>query len=154
MARLDISLSPEELDGFLGAERTVRVATVDTDGEPHVIPLWFVWVGGAMYVNTTRGNLSVRNAEQTGRAAATVDDGETYDDLRGVVLHGRMGAAPEDDAAMPSVLEAFSAKYYGGNPPPFTLWRNRFFLKLEPDRISSWDFRKIPEARGRQKGAT
>ena len=36
-----------------------------------------------------------------------------------------------------TAVEAFSRKYFGGNPPPFTAWRNRLFLKLEPERMVS-----------------
>ena len=61
MAQLDLSLTAEELDRFLEQQRTVRVATVDARGKPHVVPLWFVWIDGTLFVNTTRGNLSVRN---------------------------------------------------------------------------------------------
>ena len=127
MARLDISLSPEEVDEFLESQPTVRLATVNAQGEPHVIPLWFVWVNGTLFMNTTRGNRSVRNLEANPAAAAVVDDGESYEKLRGLVMHGRMEEA-DRDPALPNVLEAFSRKYFGGNPPHYTGWRNRFFL--------------------------
>jgi nitroimidazol reductase NimA-like FMN-containing flavoprotein (pyridoxamine 5'-phosphate oxidase superfamily) len=149
VTRLDIALAPEELDAFLDSSRTVRVATVDDRGQPHVVPLWYVWLDGTMFVNTTRGNRLVRELEAHPRAAATVDDGDSYENLRGVVLHGTLDEA-DGDPRLDPVIQAFSQKYYGGNPPPFTVWRNRFFLKLEPDRIASWDFRKIPEARARR----
>jgi len=152
VAQLDLSLTPEELDRFLEQQRTVRVATVDARGKPHVVPLWFVWIDGTLFVNTTRGNLSVRNLEANRAAAATVDDGETYDDLRGVVLRGRVEEA-DQDPRLPEVVEAFSRKYFGGNPPPFTSWRKRVFLKLQPERISSWDFRKMEEARAKRDAA-
>ena len=42
MAKLDQSLTQEELEAFLGEQHTVRVATVGPDGTPHVVPLWFV----------------------------------------------------------------------------------------------------------------
>lgn len=152
MARLDVSLSPQELDTYLAGQRTARVATVGRDGAPHVIPLWFVWVDGALFVNTTRGNRSVRNLQSNPRAAATIDDGEEYEELRGVSMTGVMREA-NDDPRLDRVVAAFSEKYFGGNDPHFTRWRNRFFLKLAPDRISSWDFRKIPEARARRDAA-
>src|SRR4051794_40300474 len=41
-----IAMSAEELETFLGGEHTCRVATVSATGEPHVAPLWFVWVDG------------------------------------------------------------------------------------------------------------
>ena len=152
MARLDLSLSPQELDDYLTVQRTARVATLGPDGRPHVIPLWFVWVEGALFVNTTRGNRSVKNLEGNPAAAATIDDGETYDALRGVTMAGEMREA-DDDPRLDAVVAAFSRKYFAGNAPHFAAWRNRFFLKLVPDRISSWDFRKIPEARARRDAA-
>ncbi len=41
-----IAMTPAELDEFLGRAHTCRVATLAPDG-PHVVPLWFVWTGGA-----------------------------------------------------------------------------------------------------------
>jgi PPOX class probable F420-dependent enzyme len=149
VAKLDIALTPEEVDDFLASSRTVHVATVGPSGQPHVVPLWYVWLDGTMFVNTTRGNRSVRDLGANPRAAATVDDGESYEDLRGVVLHGRLEEA-DGDPRLDRVVRAFSKKYYAGNPPPFMAWKSRFFLKLEAERVASWDFRKIPEARARR----
>jgi PPOX class probable F420-dependent enzyme len=152
MAALDVSLSRDEIDVYLRDQRTVRVATVGADGTPHVIPLWFVWVDGGLYVNTTKGNRSVRNLEHDPRASVTVDDGDGYDELRGVTMAGTMREASEDPQ-LDTVVSAFAEKYFGGNAPHFTRWRNRFFLKLVPERVASWDFRKIPEARARRDAA-
>jgi general stress protein 26 len=148
MAPLDVSMTDGELAEFLAGARTARVASVAPDGWPHAIPLWFVWHQGTLYVNTTRGNRTVRNLEADPRAAITIDDGERYDELRGAVLRGRMAEAGGD---MDAVTEAFGAKYFGGNRPHFTQWRNRFFLAMEPEHISSWDFRKIPAALARRQ---
>ena len=150
MARLDLSLTDEELAEFLRGAWTVRVATVGPDGWPHVVPLWFVWHEGTLFVNTTRGNRTVRNAETAPRAAATIDDGERYDELRGVVLGGELADAT-GDPRLPDVVATFSAKYFAGNEPHFMRWRNRLFLRMEPEAISSWDFRKIPEALARRE---
>jgi len=150
VGRLDISLTPDERDRFLATAWTARVATVGPGGDPHVVPLWFAWHDGALFVNTTRGNRTVRNAQHDPRAAATVDDGERYDELRGVVLHGRLEEAA-DYPRLAAVSDAFADKYFGGNRPHFEGWRNRFFLRLQPQRISSWDFRKIPEALAAQE---
>ena len=149
MARLETSLAPDELERYLATQRTVRVATADADGTPHVIPLWFVWVDGAMFMNSTTGNVTVDNMLRSGRAAAVVDDGETYDVLRGAVVTGRVEPA-DDDPRLPDVERTWSEKYLGGNEPPYRGWRGRLWLRLVPDRIASWDFRKIPEARAKR----
>lgn len=149
MGRLEISLTPEELDAYLAEQPTARIATVGPGGRPHVVPLWFVWVDGTMFFNTTRGNRSVRNLEANPQASAVVDDGIVYDELRGVEVRGRIEEAVEDPR-LPAVREAFGSKYFGGNPPPFDRWRDRFYLRLVTERVSSWDFRKIPAARARR----
>jgi nitroimidazol reductase NimA-like FMN-containing flavoprotein (pyridoxamine 5'-phosphate oxidase superfamily) len=151
MAKLDVSMTPDEVDAFLAAGRTVRLATSDTDGTPHVVPLWYVWEGGVMYLNSTLGNTTVENAERSGVASGVVDDGESYDDLRGVTVTGRVQRLEGD--APPEVERAWSEKYLGGMEPPYRHWRNRAWFRLTPWRVASWDFRKIPEARARRAGS-
>lgn len=151
MGKLDLSLSDQELERYLATQRTVRFATVGEDGTPHVIPLWFVWVDRTVFLNSTLGNTGVENAFRSGIAAATADDGETYDELRGVLLTGRVERADEDPR-IPDAERAWSQKYLGGNPVLFGMWRNRVWMRLVPDRIASWDFRKIPEARAKARG--
>ena len=152
MARLDISLTPQELEDYLTTQRTARVATVDGDGTAHVVPLWFVWLEGSMFLNSTLGNVTVDNMLRSGKATAGVDDGETYDQLRGVVLTSRAARA-DDDPRIPEAERLWSEKYMGGNPVPYGAWRNRAWFRLDPETTASWDFRKIPEAKARRDAA-
>lgn len=145
MGRFDLSLTGEELEAYLAEQRTVRVATVGTDGVPHVVPLWFVWHDGALFLNSTLGNPTVENMLRTGDAAAVIDDGEAYDVLRGVVIAGRVERLRGDPP--PEVERSWSDKYMEGGELPYRYWRNRTWLRVDPRRTVSWDFRKIPEAR-------
>ena len=151
MATLDLSLSPSDLDAFLREQRTARVATVDGRGEPQVVPLWFVWFDGELFLNSTRGNLTVRNALASGaRVAAVIDDGAAYEELRGALLRGAVREAG-DDPRLADVDAEWSRKYLGGNPTPYRRWRDRVWLRLTPDDVSSWDFRRISEAKARRR---
>ena len=148
MAKLEISMTSDEVDAFLESGRTVRLATAAADGTPHVVPLWFVWDHGAMYLNTTLGNVTVDNIGRSGTASGVVDDGEGYDDLRGVTVTGSVERLEGD--APPEVERAWSVKYLAGMEPPYKHWRNRAWFLLSPSRVASWDFRKIPEARAKR----
>ncbi len=150
MARLDLSLTREELEGYLEQQRTCRVATVGPDGTPHVVPLWFVWHRHTLYLNSTLGNPTVENLLRSGRASAVVDDGERYDELRGAVVSG-VGERADDDPLLEEVERLWSDKYLRGNPPPYRRWKDRVWLRLRPDHVSSWDFRKIPEAKAKRE---
>jgi nitroimidazol reductase NimA-like FMN-containing flavoprotein (pyridoxamine 5'-phosphate oxidase superfamily) len=148
-SRLDLSLSEEEMEPYLRSQRTARVATTDDGGRPYVVPLWFIWHDRTLFLNSTLGNPTVENALRTGRAAAVIDDGDDYDDLRGVTLSGRVEQA-EDDPRLHRVERSWSEKYLGGKEVPYRRWRNRVWLRLIPEHIASWDFRKIPEAKARR----
>jgi hypothetical protein len=150
VSKLDTSLTNDELEAYLTAQRTIRLATVSPGGEPNVIPLWFVWLDGAVFMNTTLGNVTVANLEANPAAAGVVDDGDGYGELRGAVLRGHVLRA-EGDQRLGAVRERWSQKYLFGNPVPFDRWSDRVWLRLVPSDIASWDFRKIPEARARAK---
>jgi nitroimidazol reductase NimA-like FMN-containing flavoprotein (pyridoxamine 5'-phosphate oxidase superfamily) len=148
MAPLDLSLTREELDRFLSEQRTIRLATASLEGRPHVVPLWYVWVDGTVFMNSTLGNVTIRNLERNPRATGSVDDGHAYDELRGVLVYGVVERA-DDDPRLDTVMHRWSEKYMGGNPLPYARWRNRAWFRLAPTTITSWDFRKIPAAKER-----
>ncbi|MEV5004025.1 pyridoxamine 5'-phosphate oxidase family protein [Nocardioides sp. LML1-1-1.1] len=45
-------MTEEERDDFLSRHRTCRVASVGSDGRPHVAPLWFVWDGTRVWLHS------------------------------------------------------------------------------------------------------
>jgi PPOX class probable F420-dependent enzyme len=141
-----IALSKEELDEFLGSERTCRVATISAGGAPHVSPLWFVWDGHSMWLNSVVKSQRWTDLQRDPRVSIVVDDGESYGDLRGVELSGSakaVGEAPRtgeaiDELNLPERL--YGAKYSGG---AFHMDGRHAWLCVTPDRMVSWDFRKM-----------
>jgi nitroimidazol reductase NimA-like FMN-containing flavoprotein (pyridoxamine 5'-phosphate oxidase superfamily) len=150
MAKLDLSLTDEELTAYMRRERTIRLATASPDGRPQVVPLWFVWIDGTVFMNSTLGNVSIRNLQVNPRATGTVDDGGPYEELRGVVIEGLVEWA-QDDPRLDTVKATWSTKYMNGGPVPYDRWKDRTWFRLLPERVTSWDFRKIPEAKARAK---
>ncbi|HVE93104.1 MAG TPA: pyridoxamine 5'-phosphate oxidase family protein [Actinomycetota bacterium] len=147
LPRSMLRMTPEELDGFLREERTARVATVSASGEPHVAPLWFVWHDSALWVTSLRKSRRAADLQSGSRVAACVDAGGEYRELRGAVLYGSMSAA-ESEAQFDAARLAYGDKYWGGTQAPVE--RSHEWLVLRPDRIASWDFRKIPTGKDRR----
>jgi hypothetical protein len=115
-----IAMTRAERDAFLEAACTCRVATVDADGNPHNSPLWFVWDGEAMWLNTLVRSQRWTNLERDARVSILVDAGEDYHELCGVELLGTVasvGTVPrtqEPDAALELPERLFADKYGGG----------------------------------------
>lgn len=135
-----LAMSAEEQDAYLAEERVLRLATIDEDGWPAVVPVWFVWFEGAFWVwNLTRAKRTARLEAGT-RASFVVDSGVEYVELRGV--SGRLTYAfVEDDDVPLEVRRAFSVKYLGTDHPLEPADHHRW-LRMEPVGPASWDFRK------------
>ena len=87
MSRRDqIAMSEDEVLAFLDSERVVVCATNGRDGFPHLMPLWYVVRSSELWAWTYARSQKVRNLERDARATLQVEAGETYDQLRGVML--------------------------------------------------------------------
>jgi PPOX class probable F420-dependent enzyme len=142
-----IMMEPGELDAFLGAQRTCRVATVSADGVPHVSPLWFVWDGTSLWLYSITRSRRWSELRRDPRVAVVVDAGEDYGELRGVELSGTVevvGEVPrtgEPLAELTEVERLFARKNFGIDDMPHD--GRHAWLRLTPDAITSWDFRKL-----------
>lgn len=148
--RSHLRLRGDELDELMASQRTCRVATVSPGGEPHVVPLWFVWMDGTLYFNNLNRSRRTRDIESGSRVAVCVDAGEQYGELNGAVFYGRLEEAATDPRSA-DARRAFGAKYFGGIDVPQT--RSHTWLRMKPDRVVSWDFKKIPAGRDRRRDA-
>jgi PPOX class probable F420-dependent enzyme len=141
-----IAMSPEEVDKFLAEERTCRVATVGADGRPHNTPLWFVWDGQSLWLNSIVKSQRWTDVTRRPQASVVVDAGDGYDELRGVEIIGQLelvGEAPRSstpDAQLEEPERLFGAKYIGGTFQPDG---RHAWMRLSPEKIVSWDFRKL-----------
>jgi PPOX class probable F420-dependent enzyme len=144
-----IAMTPAEVDAFLTEQRTCRVASSGADGRPHVVPLWFVWDGTALWLSSLVRSQRWTDLARDPRVAVVVDAGEQYDLLRGVEISGTaaaVGPVPREDSGPVPELAAperlFARKY--AEIDEFTPDGRHAWLRVDPDKITSWDFRKIP----------
>jgi hypothetical protein len=144
-----IAMSPEERDALLRAERTCRVASVKGDGAPHLSALWFVWDGEALWLTSIVKSQRWTDIEREPRVSVLVDTGHDFGELRGVEISGtahvvgevpRVGE-PNDELVVPEQL--FGDKYAGG---AFGHDGRHAWLRIVPEKIVSWDFRKMGQA--------
>lgn len=144
-----IAMTDTERDAFLAAERTCRVATVRGDGAPHVTPLWFAWDGSALWLTSIVRSQRWTDLARDPRISVVVDAGTDYDELRGVEIQGRaevVGEVPRTGEPVPELEvpeQLFADKYSGG-----TMFHDgrHAWLRIVPDKVVSWDFRKIGSA--------
>jgi PPOX class probable F420-dependent enzyme len=68
-------MTPDEIRAFLSQRtRTAKVATVMADGQPHVMPVWFVLDGDQVVFTTGADTVKGRNLRRDPRIALVVED--------------------------------------------------------------------------------
>ena len=146
-----IAMSPDEVDAFLRSERTCRVATVGADGRPHLAPLWFVWDGTCVWLNSIVRSRRWADLAREPRLSPVVDGGIEFHELHGVEISGRAipvgevprGPEPHEELTTPEAL--FARKYSGSDS--FVADGRHGWLRIDVEKIISWDFRKNPALR-------
>jgi PPOX class probable F420-dependent enzyme len=70
-------MTQDEIRDFLASgTRTAKVATVARDGQPHVMPVWFVLDGDELVFTTGQDTLKARHLRRDSRIALCVEDDE------------------------------------------------------------------------------
>ncbi len=97
-----MSSSPEPEASRVDQARNVWLATVRSDGRPHLVPVWFVVEGGRWYVCMAPGSVKARNLTANPHLALALEDGD-----HPYILEGQARAVPSKSG----VLAKFKAKY-------------------------------------------
>ena len=153
MSRRDaIRMTDGEVAEFLAEQRTLVCATNGRDGWPHLMPLWYVLRQGEPWAWTYARSQKVRNLERDPRASLALEAGESYDELRGVLLECEVTIHRDPDAVGRlgvELLERHAPAGPGGEVPAGALSAiraqaaKRVALHFAVRRTASWDHRKL-----------
>lgn len=140
-----VQMTPEGMAAFLDQERVLHLGTVDEDGWPAVVPVWFVWHDDAFWIwNLERASRTPRLRDPATRVSVCVDGGEDYGELRGVSARTTHTFVADDDVPV-EVRRAFSRRYLGTDDP-LPAADHHQWLRLDPTVVQTWDFRRLAEA--------
>ncbi|MDA8279090.1 MAG: PPOX class F420-dependent oxidoreductase [Actinomycetota bacterium] len=109
-----------------------HLATVGSDGSPHLTPLWIDHDGGDLVVNTARGRVKANDLERDGRVALTVVDPD--DPYRVIAVRGTVAEVATDGAD--AHIDALAKKYLGLDSYPMRQpGEVRLKIRIRIDRI-------------------
>ncbi|SEP00263.1 Pyridoxamine 5'-phosphate oxidase [Halogranum amylolyticum] len=135
-----IALSDQKRAELLEEVPVMRFATVDADGLPHVVPVQFAEVEGAICFETDDDSIKTQNVRATGKAAAVVDaGGHDYIQHRGIMWRG--DARVVDDR---ETIEKIERALFGTvKSIDGADGHDRVKIALDPRTEVTWDFRQL-----------
>jgi nitroimidazol reductase NimA-like FMN-containing flavoprotein (pyridoxamine 5'-phosphate oxidase superfamily) len=138
------ALSPT-LQAFCEHEELLRLAYLDRQGFPRVVPVWFVMIDGAYYVGTSATSAKWRAMQRDARSGWVIDGGPRSG-YKGASLRGHVEEV-RDATMRARVYEALGRKYcgtseqakfieiFGRVDDPETV-----YLRLVPEDGLTWEY--------------
>ena len=142
-----VTMTDAEVAALLGSARKVQLATINPDGTPHLVTMFYTLIDERIAFWTYRTSQKARNLARDPRLACLVEDGEDYFELRGVSVTGTVRLVADQAGVL-----AIGRRIAGGlsGVPADALddyvahaARKRIGFIVEPTRVVSWDHRKL-----------
>ena len=152
--RESVRLTDEELEDFLASNMKVQVATNGPDGHPHLTTLFYVMVDGQMFFWTYGKSQKIQNLRRDPRITCLVEDGVDYFELRGATVFGKARLIEDYDQLVDlggRVARRMAGASLGedgelgdfGDQIVAQQARKRVGVIVEPEKIASWDHKKM-----------
>jgi len=145
--RAMITMSEDEVEGFLAERRPMTMCTLNHDGSIHAVAMWYGFLEGCVAIETKAKSQKAVNLRRDPRMTCMFEDGDYYEELRGVELVGRAEIVEEPERLFELGVSVFS-RYQGPyteelRPYVEVMLNKRIVVKLLVDRTVSWDHRKL-----------
>ena len=136
-------LEDTSIQEFLAAKEIAVLATVQPDGSPLAMAMWFLHDPSSLTMISVDGLQKVHNLRRDPRVCVVAEAGEGGGEIRGVSVRGRVEFL-DDGPARRALVERFLEKYrprlerlWGGRVMP----PNRVMFRIVPEQVRSWGFR-------------
>jgi PPOX class probable F420-dependent enzyme len=142
-----VAMAAGEVAAFLARSRKLQLATINPDGTPHLVTMYYVVLNEQITFWTYRASQKARNLDRDPRVTCLVETGDQYFDLRGVQVQGTARRI-EDPAAVRDIgrhIAVGLADATGDSLEEYVehAARKRFGYAVEPRLVVSWDHSKL-----------
>jgi len=145
--RSQITMSDEEVAAFIDQSRVATMGTIGPDGRPHLVAMWYGVIDGAIWFATKAKSQKLQNLLRDNRITCSIEDGDTYDTLRGVSIDGTAELTEDPELmfkAGVSIYNRYNAPFTERDRPNVeTMLHKRVAIRIDAQRIRSWDHKKL-----------
>jgi PPOX class probable F420-dependent enzyme len=133
-------LGDHTIQNFLHHKDIAILATLQKDGAPLAMPMWFVADSESLCMVSVAETQKVRNLRRDRRVCVVVESGTRGAEIRGVSIQGHVVFLEQADTYQP-VVDRLLRKY---DPHLATLWggttmpANRVVFQILPAQVHSW----------------
>ena len=150
--RSAIAMTQAETREFLNGVMTADLTTLGADGWPHSVAMWFAPDDEVLRMWTYRKSQKVLNLKRDPRFAVLIESGQSYNELKGILVRGRARIL-EDFDEVKEIGKTLHGRYVLGEADytidPHSMSEierqahKRVGLELPLERLATWDHSKL-----------
>ncbi len=134
-----MGLDDTSVQGFLATKEVAVLATLQVDGAPLAMPMWFLHAPATLTMISVADTQKVRNLRRDPRVSVVAEAVTGSGEIRGVTVQGRvefLSDSPERRALVDRFHEKYRRleKLWDGKAMP----ANRVMFRIVPSRVRSW----------------
>ncbi len=130
-----------EVDSFLAEGKVCRLACLDQDGWPYIVPVWFQWADGGFWIIPRERSVWAGYLKRDGRVSLSIDDdGAPY---RKVIAKGvaELVEEPNVGGRWVAIARDMSYRYLGEHGPDYLepmLNEPRWLFFVGLEKLTTW----------------
>jgi general stress protein 26 len=127
---------------FLKSQKILRLATIDYLGNPHIVPVWYMYTNGKFYIGTNTKTRKAKNIKKNVKVSFCVDTGIRSPEIIGVMGIGRarliLKTAMVESFARKILLRYFASLKNKSAQKLFN--QTDCIIEITPKKITDWKY--------------
>ncbi|MDE1812721.1 MAG: pyridoxamine 5'-phosphate oxidase family protein [Thaumarchaeota archaeon] len=127
---------------FLRSQKILRLATIDSSGGPHIVPVWYMYANGKFYIGTNTKTRKAKNIKKNSKISFCVDTGIRSPDIVGVMGIGRARLILKADIVEP-LAKKILLRYFASlknKSAQQLLDQTDCIIEITPKKTTDWKY--------------
>ncbi|MEO9277138.1 MAG: pyridoxamine 5'-phosphate oxidase family protein [Nitrososphaera sp.] len=127
---------------FLNSQKILRLATIDKTGNPHIVPVWYLYQNDKIYIGTNTKTQKAKNIKKNPKVAYCVDVGINSPDIIGVMGVGRAKLIVEK-TKVKSIAKKILRRYFSSlqnKSAQQLLSDTDCIIEITPKKVINWKY--------------
>lgn len=126
---------------FLREQKILHLATIGSDGSPHLVPVWYRYAATKFYIGTNTKTAKAKNVQKNNTVSFCVDAG-IWHPIHGIMGTGRARLITEESTVR-KIAGQILLRYFkslDGKAARQLLDETDCIIEVTPKKMTSWQY--------------
>lgn len=129
-------------DEFLKSQKVLRLATVDKNNTPHIVPVWYRYNRKKIYIGTNTKTQKIKNLKNNKHVSCCIDVGINAPNIYGIMIQGNANLILEN-AKVKTIAKKILGLYFKtlkDKSAQKLLEDTDCIIEIIPEKFTVWNY--------------